>query len=157
MLGKGEHRLTHRLGWEHTDWVGNTQTGLGKALHTEGRGKKGVAKLTRTKPEVVVLPGSLLTLLISSRSSACIQIGLWSSADDILSEEVRQRIWVLCGEPESTGQWSYTDGVQLSLAIYVWSPSQTLPLTIHRSKFLHMGTGQDLFVQSLSLRVLALL
>lgn len=65
------------------------QTGLGKALYTEGWGKKGVAKLTRTEPEVVVRAGPLLTLLISSRSSACIQIGLWSSADDTLSEEVR--------------------------------------------------------------------
>lgn len=32
-----------------------------------------------------------------------------------------------------------------------------LTLTIHRSELLHVGTGQDLFIQSLSLRVLALL
>lgn len=37
------------------------------------------------------------------------------------------------------------------------APLQTLPLTIHRPELLHMGPGQDLFVQSLSLRVLALL
>ena len=45
MLGKGEHRA-------------KMQTGLGKAQYTEGWGKKGVAKLTRTEPEVVVRAGS---------------------------------------------------------------------------------------------------
>lgn len=65
------------------------QTGLGKALYTEGWGKKGVAKLKGPRQRWWYGLGPLLTLLISSLSSACIQIGLWSSVDDILSEEVR--------------------------------------------------------------------
>lgn len=40
-----------------------------------------------------------LTLLISSRSSACIHMGLWSSEDETLCQEVREQTWTLSGEP----------------------------------------------------------
>lgn len=45
------------------------------------------------------------TLFISSRSSACIQIGLWSSEDEIVHKEVRERIWTPMWEAGLKGVW----------------------------------------------------
>lgn len=74
----------------------------------------------------------LLTLLISSRSSACIQIGLWSSGDEILCERVREQTWTLYGDLEPTANGAGLKGCGCPYYLCV-VPNLALPpdLTTH--------------------------
>lgn len=80
---------------------------------------------------------------------------------------VRERSWTVRGsqDPEADRAGLKGSGSPLGTTVvnpptfglhFLSSLPRPSPLTIHRPKLLHMGTGQDLFVECLSLSILPL-
>lgn len=145
------------LGWEVKNWASARSK-------TEALGASGSPGSPGWLPP--------LTLLISSRSSACIQMGLWLSGGDTWDGMARLENRALqygeSQDPEahraglkgSGSPWESLWPNPQPLVCISFPPSSSLsrpsPLTIHRPKLLHMGSGQDLFVERLRLSIFTL-